>query len=33
MQLQARYKFILGETDSVKYMNRYYHSKCMLERN
>ena len=30
---QVRYKYILSEADSVEYVNRYYHSKCMLERN
>ncbi len=30
---QIRYKHILGEADSVEYVNRLYHSKCMLERN
>ena len=30
---QARYKYILGEADSVEYVTRYYNRKCMLERN
>ncbi len=30
---QASYKRILREADSVEYVNRLYHSKCMLERN
>lgn len=30
---QVRYKYILGEADSVEYVNHLYHSKCMLERN
>ncbi len=30
---QVRYKYILGEADSVDYVNQLYHSKCMLERN
>jgi uncharacterized phage-like protein YoqJ len=30
---QVRYKYILGEADSVKYVKRLYDGKCMLERN
>lgn len=30
---QVRYNYILGAADSVEYVNRVYHKKCMLERN
>ena len=30
---QVRYKYILGEADSVEYVKRLYDGKCMLERN
>lgn len=30
---QTRYKYILSEADSVNYVSRFYHRKCMLERN
>ncbi len=30
---QVLYKYILGEADSVEYVSRTYHQKCMLERN
>lgn len=30
---QVRYKHILSEADSVEYVSRAYHKKCMLERN
>lgn len=30
---QARYKYILGEADSVEYVKRFYDKTCMLERN
>ena len=28
-----RYKYILGEADSVEYVKQLYDRKCMLERN
>ena len=31
--VQVRYKYILGEADSVEYVKRLYDGKCMLERN
>ena len=30
---QVRYKYILGEADSIEYVKRLYDGKCMLERN
>lgn len=30
---QERYKYILSKADSIEYMSRVYHEKCMLERN
>ena len=30
---QVRYKYILGEADSVEYVKQLYDRKCMLERN
>ena len=30
---QAHYKHILNKADSVEYVSRIYHKKCMLERN
>ncbi len=30
---QVCYRYILGEADSVEYVCRIYHPKCMLERN
>ena len=30
---QVRYKYILGEADSVEYVKRLYDGKCMLDRN
>lgn len=31
--VKERYKYILSKADSIEYVSRIYHEKCMLQRN